>query len=176
MRVRASAVGAPVGGEVHFEFSTAHEYGAVLLTAAPVQHDSFYHRHRFLSWCKDNQTRLLQYAPEIQKQELWIVTGAHSTPKCSLTVSISKSRAVKVGFGAEAVVAGKLDLCREWAVKTSDQGWIHAGQVRAVSTIRTVAFVKLGQGCMTMFKFISKADPIFTGTQSDYFNITNGRK
>ena len=120
--IRGNAAAIPADLGVEFEFSSAHEYGAVLLTGDSVERDSFYHEHRFKPWCKANQPELIRHAREVASQSLWIVTGVHSTPKCSLTVNVSRSKAVKVGFNAKAMVAGELNLCKGWQIKTTDSG------------------------------------------------------
>ena len=117
--------GLPVDANLHVEYRTSSDFGAVLLSSSPVVRDAFYYKAPFKAWMRENASNLLQgpLAEDINEHGLFIVTQTHATRKCALTAWRSSENSVYFGFGAGTMGLAEIDPKVAWYAGRSESGW-----------------------------------------------------
>jgi hypothetical protein len=106
-----------------YEFSSDQDFGAVLLTEAPVIREAIYGSASLRRWCRDNTAALLSEWPEIRERGLIIITSVYLTNRAVINAWQEKGKKIAIGFEASAVAAFELAPSGTWHSAASSQGW-----------------------------------------------------
>jgi hypothetical protein len=131
----AEAYGLPIGAKAIFKYTTNTDFGAILLTAAPMVKKAFLYESPFRQWVRDNSEQIWQLrGVEVRQHGLWIVLSTYSTTQCSLNAWRQASNEVLVGFKARAF-GEEFGPQGSWYEDERDTGWNHYhAEVRALGT------------------------------------------
>ncbi|KZF19065.1 hypothetical protein L228DRAFT_53304 [Xylona heveae TC161] len=117
----------PAQASVQLKYKMTSDFGAVLVTAAPIIHEAFYYESPFRNWVKENGRALLHgpLAEEIKSHGIFVVTQTYATARCSLTAWQNPSNEVFLGFDIGMTGIGELGPHAGWYEGRSDSGWNH---------------------------------------------------
>lgn len=140
-RVPSGAV-TTVQGTSGFTFTKGNDFGAVLVTQAPVQTNYYSDDTPFYRWLYDNFTTLEKGWPQLFESDipLWVITKTQSTAKCSISCWSGSQQQISLQFGfkvSSELASFSPDALRN-TVKTSGPGWAHYG-VTELSAALTAA-------------------------------------
>jgi hypothetical protein len=121
---RLIPAGIPANIAALYEFESSDDFGAILMTKAPVLHERLYGSTTYRKWCRDNTPILLDKWPEIKKNGLIIVTSTYNTREANINAWEDKSKKVSIGFIASTVDVFDVAPSSEWYKAPSDGGWI----------------------------------------------------
>ncbi|KAH7071334.1 hypothetical protein BKA63DRAFT_517745 [Paraphoma chrysanthemicola] len=121
--VDALSLGLPVdiGGAV--EYSTATDFGAILMCDDKVESQGFDEREPFLDWLKRNSKAVLARWPDVKKYGVIATTWTYSASKIYIQVWNDASKTVTLGFKLGATGIGGLEPETSWHRAHATTGW-----------------------------------------------------
>jgi len=121
--VDAASLGLPldVGGAV--QYSSASDFGAILMCDDKVVPKGFDERKPFLLWLKSNSKALLKQFPDLKDYGVIVATWTYSASQIYIHVWEDKDKTVVVGVKAGATGVGHGETENVWRRAHSSDGW-----------------------------------------------------
>jgi hypothetical protein len=120
---RLLPAGIPAGVGALYEFDTHEDFGAILMTEAPVVREAIYGSTALRRWCRDNTEALLSSWPEIKQNGLIIVTSTFATSHANINSWQEKGKKITIGFSGSTFGAYELAPSGSWYAATGAKGW-----------------------------------------------------
>jgi hypothetical protein len=119
----ALSLGLPVGISGYMEYSTAMDFGAVLMCDDKVESYGYDLRMPFLSWLKRNSKALVQKWPDIKKYGVIATTRTYSASKVYIQAWTGADKKIVIGFDVEVPGVANAGPEVSWHRAHSSQGW-----------------------------------------------------
>lgn len=112
--------------EIHVKYQSSSDFGAILATQGPIQHDGLYYENIFIERVTENAPKLLsskKYKVDIEKYSLVLVTSTYSCSKCALNAWHNSQNEVMLGFDVDAANVADLEISGSCYTGSAGSGW-----------------------------------------------------
>jgi hypothetical protein len=121
--LNAQSLGLPAHVKGALKYTSGTNFGAVVMSDSPVVREYYEHPSRFSAWLQDNDQRLMELFPDVEKFGLDLVTKTFSTGDAYIAIWDNKKHEVYVGLGAGAGEQAQGEGSASYSRVTDSTSW-----------------------------------------------------